>query len=330
MALEIKNIVKKFNDQYAVKELSLRIEDGEFFSLLGPSGCGKTTLLRMISGFETPDSGQILLDGVDLTHVPSNKRPFNMVFQSYALFPHLTVGENLAFGLKIKNYPKEEIKERVETALSLIHMLEYKNRLPETLSGGQSQRVAVARAFVNEPKVLLLDEPLSALDKKMRDHMQNELRALQKKLNITFIFVTHDQDEAMTMSDRIAIMEKGFLKQVSSPVEMYNSPSNSFTASFLGDMNLFMHSGQKVFIRPERTHVSVDSLDSDMMSFSGEVCNKVFKGVFWDVYVKLPDGTLAKCLVDSKNEDFMEELTIGRPVQVGYSQIFAHVFESHK
>ncbi len=328
MALILKNIVKKFNSQTVVQDLSLKIEDGEFFSLLGPSGCGKTTLLRMISGFETPDSGQILLDGQDLTPIPSNERPFRMVFQSYALFPHLTVGENLAFGLKIQKTPKEEISERVENALNLINMLDYKNRFPETLSGGQCQRVAVARAFINEPRVLLLDEPLSALDKKMRDHMQTELRAIQRKLNITFIFVTHDQDEAMTMSDRIAVMERGYLKQVSSPHEMYSSPANAFTASFLGDMNVFVHSGQKVFIRPERTLVSLSPMASDLVSYSGEVINKLFKGVFWDVYVRLSTGGVVKCLVDSKNEDMMEDLTIGKEVQVGYSQVYAHVFET--
>lgn len=330
MALVLENIFKKFNGQTAVENVSLTIQEGEFFALLGPSGCGKTTLLRMISGFETPTSGRILLDGKDITNLPTQERPFNMVFQSYALFPHLTVEENLAFGLKIKKVPTEQINENVTEMLKLINMESFRNRLPETLSGGQSQRVAVARALINKPKILLLDEPLSALDKKMRDHMQTELRSLQKRLGVTFIFVTHDQDEAMSMADQIAVMEKGHLRQVSAPHEMYNNPQDPFTASFLGDMNLFQDDGQKVFVRPERTHITLEKPADTRIVFEGEVANKMFKGIFWDIYVRLDNQRIVKCLVDSKNEDFIQDLSHGKRVFMSYSLDQAHVFESVK
>ncbi|MEK2644928.1 ABC transporter ATP-binding protein [Bdellovibrio sp. BCCA] len=231
--LELLNIGKSFSSQTALKGVNLSIAEGEFFSLLGPSGCGKTTLLRIIAGLERATHGQILLDGQRVDHLPAQKRPFNMVFQRYALFPHLTVGENIAYGLKIKNLSKDQIEAKVAEVLALVDMAEFRDRKPETLSGGQSQRVAVARALVNEPRVLLLDEPLSALDQKMREHMQKELRALQKKLGLTFICVTHDQEEALALSDRIGIMSHGLLEQVSSPREIYENPETIFAAQFI-------------------------------------------------------------------------------------------------
>nr|WP_295899631.1 ABC transporter ATP-binding protein [uncultured Bdellovibrio sp.] len=236
--LELLNIGKSFSSQTALKGVNLCIAEGEFFSLLGPSGCGKTTLLRIIAGLESATHGQILLDGQRVDHLPAQKRPFNMVFQRYALFPHLTVGENIAYGLKIKNLSKDQIEAKVAEVLALVDMAEFRDRKPETLSGGQSQRVAVARALVNEPRVLLLDEPLSALDQKMREHMQKELRALQRKLGLTFICVTHDQEEALALSDRIGIMSHGLLEQVSSPREIYENPETIFAAQFIESTSL--------------------------------------------------------------------------------------------
>lgn len=231
--LELLNIGKSFASQTALKGINLFVEEGEFFSLLGPSGCGKTTLLRIIAGLENSTQGQILLDSQRVDHLPAQKRPFNMVFQRHALFPHLTVGENIAYGLRIKGMAKGKIEAKVAEVLALVDMSDFRERKPETLSGGQSQRIAVARALVNEPRVLLLDEPLSALDQKMREHMQKELRALQRKLGLTFICVTHDQEEAMALSDRIGIMNNGNLEQVSSPREIFENPGTIFASQFI-------------------------------------------------------------------------------------------------
>ncbi|WP_374035391.1 ABC transporter ATP-binding protein [Bdellovibrio bacteriovorus] len=236
--LELLNIGKSFSSQTALKGVNLSIGEGEFFSLLGPSGCGKTTLLRIIAGLESATSGQILLDGQRVDHLPAQKRPFNMVFQRYALFPHMTVGENIAYGLRLKGLGKDQIEAKVAEVLALVDMGEFRDRKPETLSGGQSQRVAVARALVNEPRVLLLDEPLSALDYRMREHMQKELRALQQKLGLTFICVTHDQEEALALSDRIGIMSRGVLEQVSSPREIYENPETIFASQFVESTSL--------------------------------------------------------------------------------------------
>lgn len=233
--LELLNIGKSFSSQTALKDINLSIAEGEFFSLLGPSGCGKTTLLRIIAGLETATHGQILLNGQRVDQMPAQKRPFNMVFQKYALFPHLTVAENIAYGLKLKSWSQDSIKTKVAEVLSLVGMTNFKDRRPETLSGGQAQRIAVARALVNEPKVLLLDEPLSALDSKMREHMQKELRSLQKQLGLTFICVTHDQEEALGLSDRIGLMSHGKLEQVSSPREIYENLDSVVSAHFLGN-----------------------------------------------------------------------------------------------
>jgi len=231
--LELLNIGKSFSSQTALKGVNLAIAEGEFFSLLGPSGCGKTTLLRIIAGLETATHGHILLDGQRVETLPAQQRPFNMVFQRHALFPHLTVEQNIAYGLKLKNWNRDRIEAKVAEVLALVNMSEFRDRKPETLSGGQSQRIALARALVNEPRVLLLDEPLSALDQKMREHMQKELRALQRRLGLTFICVTHDQEEALALSDRIGIMNHGVLEQVSSPREIYENPETIFAAQFI-------------------------------------------------------------------------------------------------
>lgn len=237
--LEIKNLTKKYDANVAVNDVSLTIYEGEIFALLGSSGCGKSTLLRMLAGFETPTSGSIVLDGKDLTDVPPYKRPLNMMFQSYALFPHMTVAQNIAFGLKQDRLPKAEIESRVVKMLKLVHMEEYAQRKPHQLSGGQRQRVALARSLAKQPKVLLLDEPMGALDKKLREQMRLELVDIIDSVGVTCVMVTHDQEEAMTMAERIAIMDRGEFVQIGGPREIYENPNCCFTAEFIGSVNMF-------------------------------------------------------------------------------------------
>lgn len=236
-SLVFEHISKEFGNTKALDDVSISIKKGEFFSLLGPSGCGKTTLLRILAGFEHADKGRILLDGQDITHLPSNKRPVNTVFQNYALFPHLTIWENIAFGLKVAKKSSHEIKTEVERMLHLILMTDQAYKTPDQISGGQKQRVAIARALVNKPRVLLLDEPLAALDLKLRQKMLLELDLIHDEVGITFLFVTHDQTEAMAVSDRIAVLHKGRLEQIGSPMEVYEAPKSSFVAAFIGDTN---------------------------------------------------------------------------------------------
>jgi spermidine/putrescine transport system ATP-binding protein len=236
--VQLVGLVKRFGDFPAVAGITLDMPSGEFFSLLGPSGCGKTTTLRMIAGFERPTEGQILLDGTDMAQTPPHKRDVNTVFQSYALFPHLSVEENVAFGLKYQKVSKQEMRERVGRALELVQMSQFVGRRPSQLSGGQQQRVALARALILNPKVLLLDEPLGALDAKLRKRLQLELKALQEEVGITFVYVTHDQEEALTMSDRIAVMSQGRVEQVGPPKEIYEEPATAYVADFLGVSNL--------------------------------------------------------------------------------------------
>ncbi len=236
--VRLENVIKQFGGWTAVDNISLAIKGGEFFSLLGPSGCGKSTTLSMIGGFESPTSGAIYLDGEDVSRQPSYKRDVNTVFQSYALFPHLDIFENVAFGLRRKGLPKAEIESRVKEMLALVDLTSFAKRRPGQLSGGQAQRVALARALVNKPKLLLLDEPLGALDLKLRKQMQIELKRIQNEIGITFLFVTHDQEEAMAMSDRLAVMSKGRIEQVGTPAEVYDHPATEFVASFLGASNL--------------------------------------------------------------------------------------------
>lgn len=235
--LELRGLAKHYGNFPAVQEIDLEIPDGEFFCLLGPSGCGKTTTLRMIAGFELPDKGQILLDGVDLSSTPAHLRHINTVFQNYALFPHLSVFDNIAFGLRMHKVDPAEIGDRVDTILNTVALAGYGNRFPNSLSGGQQQRVSLARALVNKPKILLLDEPLAALDEKLRAQMQVELANLQREIGITFIFITHNQEEALTMADRIAVMEAGSIMQVGTPDDIYIKPKSRFVANFIGQMN---------------------------------------------------------------------------------------------
>ena len=256
--VKLENIRKSFDDLEVVKGLDLEIGSGEFFSLLGPSGCGKTTLLRMIAGFETPNSGIVSIAGEEMTNFDANERPTNMVFQSYAIFPHLNVGENVAYGLKKQRLPKDEMKSRVLDMLKLVDLDGLYDRPSYALSGGQKQRVALARALIMEPKVLLLDEPLSALDKKLREQMQHELRRLQRTLGITFVLVTHDQEEALIMSDRIAVMFDGKIAQLGHPQEIYERPVNKKVASFIGVMNFI--SGEYLGKKDDKLHVRTSSL----------------------------------------------------------------------
>lgn len=236
--IDLEHISKSYDGELILDDLNLYIKENEFLTLLGPSGCGKTTTLRILGGFATPDTGHVIFDGQDITKLPPNKRQLNTVFQKYALFTHMTISENIAFGLKIKKKSKSYIQDKIKYALKLVNLEGYKNRMPDSLSGGQQQRIAIARAIVNEPKVLLLDEPLGALDLKLRQDMQYELIRLKNELGITFIYVTHDQEEALTMSDTIVVMNKGYIQQIGSPEKIYNEPENAFVADFIGDSNL--------------------------------------------------------------------------------------------
>ena len=291
------DISKSFGDQLILDKLNLSIKENEFLTLLGPSGCGKTTTLRILGGFEAPDSGQVIFDGKDITSLPPNKRNLNTVFQKYALFSHMNIEENIAFGLKISGKSASYIRDKVKYALKLVNLDGYENRLPDSLSGGQQQRVAIARAIVNEPRLLLLDEPLGALDLKLRQDMQYELIRLKNELGITFIYVTHDQEEALTMSDTIVVMNQGYIQQMGSPEDIYNEPQNAFVADFIGESNIISGImledklveilGAKfpcvdVVIRPE----DVDLLSPEEGTIQGVVTHLIFKGVHYEMEVE--------------------------------------------
>lgn len=299
-AIKFDRVSRHFGDVKAVNEADLEIRDGEFFSMLGPSGSGKTTCLRMIAGFDRPTSGQIFLYGQDVSNLPPYERSVNTVFQDYALFPHMTVEENIAYGLMIKGVPKPERAKRVEEMLELVRLPGFGYRKPSQLSGGQRQRVALARALINHPKVLLLDEPLGALDLKLRQQMQIELKAIQKRVGITFIFVTHDQEEALTMSDRIALFNEGRIEQVGSPSEIYEHPASAFVASFVGTSNLLDGQVAKRItgmditfsVRPEKIHLGGVGGDIPANSYSAEgvVRDVVYLGLYTRYFVELDGG----------------------------------------
>ncbi|OLP18332.1 spermidine/putrescine ABC transporter ATP-binding protein [Leptolyngbya sp. 'hensonii'] len=322
--IELRKVYKVFNGEPAVSRVDLTIQRGEFFSILGPSGCGKTTTLRMIAGFETPTAGEVLIRGQLMTNVPPYLRPVNTVFQSYALFSHLTVKENVAFGLRLKRRSRAEVEERVNEALKLVKMEPLATRFPAQLSGGQQQRVALARALVNRPAVVLLDEPLGALDLKLRKQMQVELSTLHRDLGVTFIMVTHDQEEAMSLSDRIAVMHEGKVEQLGTPQEIYEHPATPFVASFIGDTNLFRgqitnidrsilkiqtESGLPIMvqpvepwnadlirtkvvvsIRPEKVYVSFYPPDIRLNCFEGRLRNVMYLGTHVHYLIELPTG----------------------------------------
>src|SRR5690554_1641169 len=308
--IDLKNITKRFGSNTVLDNMNLYIRENEFLTLLGPSGCGKTTTLRIIAGFETPTEGKVLFSGKDITEVPPYQRAVNTVFQKYALFPHLNVFENIAFGLKIKKLPKDVIEKKVTEVLKLVNLSGFEKRDIDSLSGGQQQRIAIARALVNEPKVLLLDEPLGALDLKLRKEMQIELKNIQKRVGITFIYVTHDQEEALTMSDTIVVMNEGLIQQIGTPIDIYNEPKNAFVAKFIGESNIIdgiMHndfivefSGKtfdcvdkgfnkkekvEVVIRPEDLEIVPDS----QAKLKGTVESVTFKGVHYEMFVKVDD-----------------------------------------
>ena len=304
--LDLVNITKSYDGVTILDDLNLYIRENEFLTLLGPSGCGKTTTLRILGGFETPDAGKVLFNGQDITQLPPNKRQLNTVFQKYALFTHMTIAENIAFGLKIKGKSKAYIDDKIKYALKLVNLEGYENRSPALLSGGQQQRIAIARAIVNEPKVLLLDEPLGALDLKLRQDMQYELIRLKNELGITFVYVTHDQEEALTMSDTIVVMNQGYIQQIGTPEDIYNEPQNAFVADFIGDSNILdgimiedrlveilgakfecvdvgfgKNKPIDVEIRPE----DIDLVKPEEGTIRGRVTHLIFKGVHYEMEV---------------------------------------------
>ena len=304
--IELVHISKSYDGNLVLDELDLSIHKNEFVTLLGPSGCGKTTTLRILGGFEKPDKGSVIFDGKDITDMPPNKRALNTVFQKYALFSHMTIAENIAFGLKIKKKSQSYIKDKIKYALKLVNLEGYENRTPDSLSGGQQQRIAIARAIVNEPKVLLLDEPLGALDLKLRQDMQYELIRLKNELGITFIYVTHDQEEALTMSDTIVVMNQGYIQQIGTPEKIYNEPENSFVADFIGESNILsaimikdklveilgarfacvdtgfgINQPVDVVIRPE----DIDLVKPEEGTIEGVVTGLIFKGVHYEMDV---------------------------------------------
>jgi ABC-type Fe3+/spermidine/putrescine transport system ATPase subunit len=287
--IAIRGVTRRFGETTAVDDISLDIGRGEFFCLLGASGCGKTTLLRMIAGFDEPDSGRISIDGRDMTHWPAWRRPVNMMFQSYALFPHLTVAANVGFGLREEGRPRAEIRERVTAALEMFDMGTFAARKPHQLSGGQKQRVALARALVKQPKILLLDEPLAALDKKLRERAQLELVRLRERLGITFVMVTHDQEEAMAMATRIALMRHGKIVQVGTPHELYEKPVSRYVAEFFGEANLFEDSGKTVMVRPEQMRLAKQAPPQGK-TLQGRVESLVFLGSFYNAGIVLDGG----------------------------------------
>lgn len=336
--IELKALTKNFEEQQVLKGIDLNIYENEFLTLLGPSGCGKTTTLRIIAGFEEPSSGQVLFDGIDIAKVPPYKREINTVFQKYALFPFLNVYDNVAFGLKIKKMDNSVIEQKVKKALKLVGLEEYEKKDVSLLSGGQQQRVAIARALVNEPKVLLLDEPLGALDAKLRKEMQIELKKIQKEVGITFIFVTHDQEEALSMSDTVVVMNEGVIQQIGSPTDIYNEPENRFVAKFIGESNIIeavmvkdllvkfdgfefacVDKGFKdneeveVVIRPE----DIDIVDDSTAKIQGVIKSIIFKGVHYEIVVETKER---EYLIHTT--DFFE---VGRKVGLKFGPDDIHV-----
>jgi spermidine/putrescine transport system ATP-binding protein len=357
--LEIRNVTRRFGDFVAVDGVSLTIAAGEFFTLLGPSGCGKTTLLRMIAGFDDPDAGQILLDGKDLAGTPAERRPIHTVFQSYALFPHMTVAQNVAFPLKMARRPPDEIQRRVREALQLVHLAEKDASFPQELSGGQKQRVALARGLINRPRLLLLDEPLAALDAKLREAMQIELIGMQREVGITFIFVTHAQAEALALSHRIAVMNRGRIEQLDEPSRIYGFPRNRFVADFIGNCNMLdarivevtshglrievpglghvaappaegVHAGQAgvLSIRPEQVRITAaDIVPSEDNHFRGKVHDFLYVGDVTTYVVDLDGGSRIEALLANSAPGRTKFFEVGDAVQVAWRDdagVFLH------
>jgi putrescine transport system ATP-binding protein len=351
--VEIRNVTKTFGPQYAVDDVSLAIYRGEFFSLLGASGCGKTTLLRMLAGFEQPDSGRLLIGGEDVTDLPPYRRPVNMMFQSYALFPHLSVADNVAFGLRQERIPRAEIRDRVAGMLELVKLTAYARRKPDQLSGGQRQRVALARSLIKHPKLLLLDEPLGALDRKLREHTQFELVNIQERIGITFVMVTHDQEEAMTMSTRMAVMNEGRIRQIGTPSEVYEFPANRFVAGFIGAVNQFegralgqqgellavhceaaegelrVHTAQAVApgtpvavaVRPEKVRIAAAAAEAPPGEnrLQGRVEEIAYLGDVSIYHVRVPGGALIEAQLTNRARRASAPLTWGDQARVAWN-----------
>ena len=330
--IRLEGIVKSFDDTVVLNGIDLSVDENEFVTLRGPSGCGKTTTLRIIAGFEKPDEGRVLFEGKDITDMPANQRPVNTVFQNYALFPHMSVGENIAFSLRVKNKSEKEIQKKVAQALKLVNLKGFENRRIDQLSGGQQQRIAMARAIVNEPRVLLLDEPLGALDLKLRQEMEYELVRLKKELGITFIYITHDQEEALTMSDKVVVMNEGYIQQEGTPQEIYDEPVNAFVADFIGDSNIL--SGQMVdekvvkidgtdfpcidgseegFPPRRRVDVVIRPEDIDIVPYgkgqwNGTITSKLFIGVHYEMLVQSEHGKVEWLLQNYDQHDVGEKI----------------------
>lgn len=349
--VELRGVYKTIHDHEILHDINLEVREGEFLTLLGPSGCGKTTVLRLISGFEEPTKGTIFIDGKDVSGLPPHQRHIHTVFQSYALFPHMTVFENVAFGLRCQKVPSHEIEERVADVLKMVKLEKFAERKPSQLSGGQQQRVAIARAAVNRPRVLLLDEPLSSLDYRLRKTMQIELKQLQRKLGITFIFVTHDQEEALSMSDRVVVMQEGYIEQIGTPRQVYEEPSTLKVATFIGEVNIFdgyilsvednkqvqvsildkpriakssrnFRPGEKVhvLIRPEDVRVrDYSEVDDTHDMFAGHVEEVIYKGTTVDLMVRLANNKLIAATEFFDEDDDRLEYKFGEPVWVNWT-----------
>jgi putative spermidine/putrescine transport system ATP-binding protein len=319
-AVRLAGVTKTYGDVVAVDGVDLAIRPNEFFTLLGPSGSGKTTCLKLIAGFERPDAGVVELDGADVTAVPPFERDVNTVFQDYALFPHMSVAQNVGYGLKVKKVARAEIATRVDEALGLVQLGGYKDRRPAQLSGGQRQRVALARSLVNRPRVLLLDEPLGALDLKLRQQMQVELSDLQKEVGITFVYVTHDQEEALTMSDRLAVFRDGHVEQVGAPAEVYEHPETEFVAGFVGTSNIVERDGERVSIRPEKVRVLADGESTDGLHVEdGQIRDAAYVGVVSRFMVELDRGgelQVVRQNLEMTSQEALEQR--GRRVRVGW------------
>lgn len=339
LAVRFDNVSRHFDQVRAVDNVSLQIRDGEFFSMLGPSGSGKTTCLRLIAGFEQPTAGQIFLHGSEVSALPPYERDVNTVFQDYALFPHMTVGDNVGYGLMIKKVPTAERNKRVAEALELVRLPQMAQRKPSQLSGGQRQRIALARALVNRPRVLLLDEPLGALDLKLRQEMQIELKAIQKQVGITFVFVTHDQEEALTMSDRIAVFNAGHVEQIGTPAEIYEHPATAFVAGFVGTSNLVRSDvaqqltgeARTFSIRPEKIRiVEINApVQNGWTAVRGTVREVVYLGMFTRYLVALDDGGELGVVRQNLDETSMDVLTAeGKRVQLTWQRAFDRVLDT--
>ena len=326
-ALRLQGIRKNYGQVVAVAGVDLVVEEGEFFTLLGPSGSGKTTLLRLIAGFERPDAGRIELGGRDVTSVPPNLRDTNTVFQDYALFPHMTVAQNIGYGLRIKHIPSAERQRRVERALRMVRLTGLDQRRPNQLSGGQRQRVALARAVINEPEVLLLDEPLGALDLKLRQEMQIELKQIQKDVGITFVYVTHDQEEALTMSDRVAVMSNGQIEQVGTPIEVYERPATEFVAGFIGISNVLLRDGVRFVVRPEKIRMLADGelADPGMRVEAGTVEEVVYVGMSTRYLVRLDRGEHLVAVRQNMDAAGDAQRFEGRPVRLAWAADHTYV-----